>query len=100
MRIRKPTSGARLRVAAAALRCWCRCALCADSARAQVGEGPGIKISGTLVAHPGISLSAGFDSNMFYASNAFTNDISAPVWYLAVRPGIDIATRGAARGGG
>jgi hypothetical protein len=57
-------------------------------------EGPGVKLSDTLVLHPGIALGAGYDSNVFYASS---NETGA--FYVLIRPTVDLATLSLQRGG-
>ena len=71
--------------------------LVAGGAHAQT-EGPGVKISDTLVLHPGIAVGAGYDDNLYYATGT-RNDVVGGVFYLAVRPGLAIGTRSAQRGG-
>lgn len=71
-------------------------ALCmASAARA---EGPGIKAGDRLVIHPGVSLGAGYDTNVFYSANTAT-DPAVGAFYLDVRPGIDLSTLSMQRGG-
>lgn len=57
-------------------------------------EGPGIKAGDRLVIHPGISVGAGYDTNVFYASES-----PIRAFYLDVRPGIDLSTLSLQRGG-
>jgi hypothetical protein len=83
---RKAPAGRRWLLAASIL-------VVAGAARA---EGPGVKISDSLVLHPGISLAGGYDDNAFYSSSDL---VRTGVWYLTVRPAIDISTMSAQRGG-
>jgi hypothetical protein len=62
-------------------------------------EGPGVKLGDSLVFHPGIALGAGWDSNLFYAPSGVSVIQRVAAWYLSVRPGLDLATRPAQRGG-
>lgn len=108
MRHQRPIVGRRWRTLASLLLAAAAVVGGASNARAQstapaVGEGPGVKISDSLVMHPGIALGFGFDDNFFYATGAGSNigdDTRTGLFYTAVRPGLDIATRPAARGGG
>ncbi len=83
--------------------------LAAGPARA---EGPGFKISDSLVLHLGASLGAGYDSNVFYSSGDTTGcsavglptdpnrcDPARGAAYLSFRPTLDIATNPVQRGG-
>lgn len=77
-------------------------------------EGPGFKISDSLVLHLGAALGAGYDTNLFYASGdkAGCNPNGGPpidgnrcdpaigAFYMTFRPSLDIAPLPAQRGGG
>lgn len=60
----------------------------------------------SLVLHPSIAVGAGYDTNVFYASNTVQTDPATGVqaldlaqgaFYMLARPGIDLATRPAQR---
>src|SRR5262245_16570900 len=70
--------------------------LAAASARA---EGPGLKVSDSLVLHLGIGVGAGFDSNVFYSTGNI-DDPATRAFYINVRPSVDLATLSLQRGGG
>ena len=72
-------------------RCLLAALLVSSVARA---EGPGIKLSDSLVLHPGIAIGAGYDNNIFY-----TTDNPTGAFYLDVRPALDLATLSLQRGG-
>ena len=69
---------------------------CAGSAAH--AEGPGLKLSDSLVLHPGLAVGAGYDSNVFYSAGTAV-DPATTAFYLDFRPSVDIATMPPQRGG-
>ncbi len=71
--------------------------LIAGSAHAQLtlpiryNEGPGIKLSDSLLFHPGVRIGGGFDTNINYA-NEFDGKPIVGVGYLRVVPHLSLAT--------
>ncbi len=68
------------------------------SARA---EGPGVRLGDSLVLHPGISVGAGYDSNLFYAPDEIKpgNEARVGAFYFSLKPSVDLATPSLQRGG-